>query len=243
MNYYMLVEKDHPRQSWALITEEKKTKRPERPPEIPPTVHRLLGQPFPPGLRFKPQYSRYRCKLCRRFDEYEVFDEGFDDGVKIRIKGDFGHTTDRVFVVNDRFVKAIGSVNAQGYELKPLGKSGWHALRVTCLVKVLPGVLEASGMPCPECGRKEYAGGCVQKVSEIAVPESPNTFFASQESLPLPFWDRDIFLTEDLMQAMKSNGIKGGYCYRLYTDEEWSRLKVNPVGIVDDRPRWSLIFL
>ena len=243
MNYYMLVEKDHPRQSWALITEEKKTKRPERPPEIPSTVHRLLGQPFPPGLRFKPQYSRYRCKLCRRFDEYEVFDEGFDDGVKIRIKGDFGHTTDRVFVVNDRFVKAIGSVNAQGYELKPLGKSGWHALRVTCLVNIAPGVIKTSDEKCLECGRPNEAWRSVQRISEIEIPTKANTFFTSKQSWPFHFYGRYLFVTEDLMQAIKSNGIKGGYCYRLYTDEEWSKLKVNPVGIVDDRPRWSTIVL
>lgn len=243
MNYYMLSEKDHPRQSWALITEERKTKQVKRPAEIPAIVHQLLGKPLPPGLRFKPQYSHYRCKLCRRFDGYEVFEKGFDDDVMIRIKGDFGHTSDRIFVVNDRFVRAIESVDAKGYELKPLGKSGWHALRVTCLVTFAPGVVKTSEWACSECGRPTEVWGRVQRVSEIEVPTVSNTFFASNRSMPYPFWDRNIFLTGDLVQALKSHDIKGGYCYQLYTDEEWSRLKVNPMGIVDDRPRWSTLFL
>ena len=243
MNYYRLSEKDQPRLSWALVIREKKGKLPERPPAIPATVHRLLGQPFPPGLRFKPQYSRYRCKLCGRFDGYEVFDEGFDDDVKIRIKGDFGHTTDRIFVVNDRFVKTIESVNAQGYELKPLGKSGWHAFRVNCLVGIAPGVIKTTNSVCPECGRPDEAWGLVQRVSEIDVPATSGTFFAPKKGMPRAVTDRDIFITEDLMLALKANGIKGAYCSRLFTDEEWAKLKVNPIGIVDDRPRGSTIFL
>ena len=243
MNCYSLNENDRPRHSWALITEEKKTRKPIRPPEISPTVRQLLGQPIPSGLRFKPQYSGYRCKSCRRFDGYAVFDEGFDDDVKIRIKGDFGHTTDRIFVVNDRFVHAIQSVDAKGYELKPLGKSGWHALRVNCFVEIAPGVIKVTNVSCSDCGRANEAWGLVQRISEVQIPPTKMSFFASSKSMPYMFLDREIFVTEDLLMALKSNGIKGGYALRLFTDEEWAKLKVNPAGVVDDRPRGSTVYL
>lgn len=243
MTYYSLVEKDHPRQSWVIMREERASKSRKRGPEISPIVHQLLGQPFPNGLQLKPQYARYRCRECGRFDAEEIFKEGFDDEVKIRLKGDFGHTTDRIFVVSDRFVTALGSVNAQGYELKSLGGSGWHAMRVTCLVGIAAEVIKTSQQACKECARPFEACGCVQKVSEFKPPTSPYTLFTSTRSWPFPFFDKDIFMTEDLMLTLKQNKIKGGYCYRLYTDEEWSNLKINPVGIVDDRPRWSTIFL
>ena len=61
--------------------------------------------------------------------------------------------------------------------------------------------------------------------------------------MPYYHWDRNVFVTEDVMLALKGNGIKGACSYRLFTDEEWSKLKVNPMGIVDDRPRWSTMFL
>jgi hypothetical protein len=32
--------------------------------------------------------------------------------------------------------------------------------------------------------------------------------------------DRDIFITEGVVKALKDGGIKGGYCNRLWTDEE-----------------------
>jgi len=33
-------------------------------------------------------------------------------------------------------------------------------------------------------------------------------------------WDREIFATEDVIKALKEGDIKGGYCNRLWTDEE-----------------------
>ena len=33
-------------------------------------------------------------------------------------------------------------------------------------------------------------------------------------------WDRDNFMTEDVVEVLKKAGIKGGYCNRLFTDAE-----------------------
>lgn len=242
MNYYTLNENDHARHSWVLITEEKAKPR-ARPPEVPEVVHQLLGAPVPAGLRFKPRYARFRCGLCRRFDGYAVFDEGFDDNVKIRIKGDFGHSTDRIFVVNDRFLAALQSVNTSGYETKALGQTGWHALRITAVVTVADSAFGGGGGTCPECGRLEFAGVGIERISQITPPERAATLFTHSKSWPDEPMDRMPLLTEPVVQALKEHGIKGGYCNRLFTDEEWAKLKLNPLGILVKRPKGSQVFL
>jgi hypothetical protein len=243
MKYFSLREKDSSRPSWVLRVEEKPAKQRRRPAEISPSVSRLLGPPASGRPQFKPRYERFRCKLCRRYDSYEVFEEGFDDDVKIRIKGDFGHTSDRIFVVNDQFIEAVRSVNAGGYELKALGNSGWHALRVNCLVELADGIPVTSGKICSGCGRPEYAGRLVERVSEIINPPTGCMFFASGKAWPYYSRDREIFLTEPIVNSLKGHGIGRGYCCQLFTEEEWIGLKKNGLGTVDDLPRWSVVSL
>ncbi len=242
MNYYTLWGNDQARHSWVLITEEKAKPR-ARPPEVPKVVHQLLGAPVPSGLRFKPRYSRFRCGLCRRFDGYAVFDEGFDGDVKIRIKGDFGHSTDRIFVVNDRFLAALRSVNTSGYETKALGQSGWHALKITTAVRVADSAYGGGGNTCPECGRLEFGGMDIDRISDITPPTEAVTLFTHQKSWPCTAFDRMPLLTEPVVHALKEHGIKGGFCDQLFTDEVWATLKLDSLGNLVKRPKGSQVFL
>ena len=92
MNYYRLGANDQSRPSWVLFeTAEPLPKRPKR-PELPSTVHRLLGRRPEGKMRIKPQYEPLRCKTCGRYDASAMFEIGFDEPVQIRIKGDFGDT-------------------------------------------------------------------------------------------------------------------------------------------------------
>jgi hypothetical protein len=111
-----------------------------------------------------------------------------------------------------------------GYESKPIGKSGWHAFRVTTRTKLAPGVLVLSKPNCPECKRPSSAGCSIYRLRQIAPPVGVNTFFAPVLGCPsLRFRDRSTLFTEDVLQALKTGGIKGPYCDRLWTDEEFRR--------------------
>ena len=84
--------------------------------------------PQPDGkMRMKPAYLPACCKTCRRYDDDDIHDIGFAEPVTIRIRGDFAFTQDRVLIVSDKSLKREEPAGG-GFETKPIGKSGWHAL-------------------------------------------------------------------------------------------------------------------
>src|SRR5688572_8658202 len=225
MNIYRLQQKDQLRASWVILSETEPPRKRTTPAGVPPTVRRLLGSPSEGQLHLKAQYAALVCKTCKRYDAYRMFDLGFDDDVTIRIKGDFAHTDDRVFLVGNRFLDVLKSSDVSGYEVKALGVTGWHALRVTRLVDSEASVIKTSGQPCAECGRPREAWGVHEHLGQVSLPTESNTFFTTRKSSPTPFYDRDIFITEEVVEALKRGGIKGGYCYRLFTTEEWHNME------------------
>ena len=237
--FYDLSENDHLRPSWVLFTPPSKSPSKRRSREaLPPAVNALLGPPPEGPMKIKPAYAKLRCPRCGRYEASEAFDIGFDDDSSIKIKGDFGHTTDRVFVVTNAFLNALKAIRIQGYETKPIGKTGWHALRVTLQVDAVPEVFKTSGSPCSGCGRPEESWGVPVRLSDLAVPKITNTFFTTKQSWPsAPFFDRSIFLSEEMARALKDSGVKGGYCKRLLTDEEWNWVEdYRKKGIPKDVP-------
>ncbi len=220
MNYFCLWENNQARASWVLFDLVKAAPKHIRNPELPPVMYQFFG-PQPDGeMRMKPEYLPLCCNKCGRYDDDPVFEIGFREPVSIRIKGDFSHTQDRVFVVSDKFLSVVRKAKVRGYETKPVGKSGWHAFRATERVKFADGVMKLVEPSCPVCGRAKTTTGSFERLSQLSVPIHPNTFFTTTRGWPTMLQDRSFFLTEEVVKALKDGGIKGGYCNRLWTDEE-----------------------
>ena len=220
MNYYCLDERDHARESWVLFDLVKLRPKHIRNPELPPAMYQFFGPPPEGDLQMKPEYLPLCCKTCGRYDEDAIFRTGFREPVRIRIKGDFSHTEDRIFVVSDKFLQVVRKAKVRGFEVKPIGKSGWHAFQVTERVPCSKRVMKLVEPFCPECKRAETTTGLFEHLSQLTLTKQTNTFFTTKTGWPSMLWDRDIFLSEDVVQALKKGGIKGGYCNRLWTDEE-----------------------
>ena len=220
MNYYCLWENDQPRGSWVLFDLVKCGPKHVRNPELPPAMYQFFG-PQPEGeMRMKPEYLPLCCKKCGRYDSDVVFDVGFSEPVSIRVKGDFSHTQDRVLVVNQKLLSVLHKAKVGGYQSKPIGRSGWHALKVSLQVDCIEGVLEPGKPYCKQCGRPDGAAGAFVQINQLDCPRSGNTFFTTRVNYHRRLQDRDIFVTEEVVKAMKEAGIKGGYCNRLWTDDE-----------------------
>lgn len=220
MNYFCLWENDQARASWVLYELVKAGPKHVRNPRLRPVMYQFFG-PQPDGeMQMKPEYMPLCCKRCGRYDEDAVFKVGFREPVSIRIKGDFSHTQDRVFIVSDKFLSVVRKAKVRGFEAKPVGKSGWHALTVTHLVDCAEGVLKPAEPYCSECGRPDGAVGAFEHARQLACPQSGSTFFTTKINYHRRLQDREIFITEDVVRALKDGGIKGGYCNRLWTSEE-----------------------
>ena len=244
MNYYSFNVKIHAKTSWALKEVVKRLPRRPKPEEMPPVFYKF----FPSSdveVRMKPQYHTICCKKCGRYDSDKAFEIGFADPVTIRFKGDYGHTADRIFIINDRFLNAIRKAKVSGYETKPLGKSGWHALRAILLIDHLDGVIKARKPLCSECGRPKENFGLFEYKNQLSLPVQPNTFFTTKTSWPsCHFNDREIFISEDVLQVLQKAGIAGGYCTRLWTDDELIKQKQKAKqGIPFWRPPKTAILL
>ena len=220
--FYTLWENDPTRPSWVLCEPVEPIKLRRNRNIIPPVVNALLGPTPEARMRMKEQYRHLCCKTCGRFDAYRAFDVGFDEKVSIRIKGDFGHTSDRISVVSDAFVNVLREAAIEGFETKAIGTTGWHAFKTTLLVESDNEVIKTSGVACPECGRPADSWGLHEALSKLSLPASTNTFFTTKTGWPShPSHDRSIFLSEEIAMLLKRKGIKGGCCSQLLTDKEW----------------------
>ena len=215
MEYYELGYTDQSKSSWVLFSlrEGLSTPAPDR--QLPAPAYQFLG-PAPDGpMEIKPDYEAIRCSVCHRYLDDDVFEVGFSEPVQIRIRGDFSYTDDRVLVVRDVFLSVLHEIGARGFESKPIGTSGWHALRITERVDYSDDVMELVGSPCPGCGRHERTRGSFRYRSQLSLPATPFTLFTTTSGWPSMLWDRDVFMTEDVVQALKSARVSGGYCNRL----------------------------
>jgi hypothetical protein len=168
----------------------------------------------------KTQYQDTVCKICERYADDALFEIGFFDPIIIRLRGDFGHTEDRVLAINERFLEALSRFNVHGYEAKPLGASGWYALRITERVDCDERVMDERKPFCRECGRAERVIGEFSRLDQIRLPTHPRSLFTTKKAWAKPFRDRTIFLTQEAVEALKEAGVKGGWCNRLWTGDE-----------------------
>jgi hypothetical protein len=220
MNYYEMGLVDEPKSSWVIKHVVKKLPAHPHREGVPAVFYRFF--PFPDAqVQIKPQYQHLCCKKCGRFDSDKVFDVGFGDPVTIRLKGELGHTDDRMFIINNHVLGVLHRAKVQGFETKPLGTSGWHAVRVTLRVRSADGIIKNRKPNCSTCGRPRESYGSYDYCSEIDVPKRDNTFFTHKRAWPSShFRDRDVFATEDVVIALKAAKVKGPYFNRLLSDIE-----------------------
>ncbi|HWQ90670.1 MAG TPA: hypothetical protein VN673_03280 [Clostridia bacterium] len=122
MNCYYLGERDQAHASWVLFERAKAGPKRLRNPQLPPVMYRFFG-PQPEGeVRMKPEYLPLCCTKCGRYDEDAVFEVGFTEPVSIRIKGDFSHTQDRVFVVSEKFLSLVRKANGETWRSCVVGR-------------------------------------------------------------------------------------------------------------------------
>jgi hypothetical protein len=241
MNYYSICLPDQPKTSWVLHDLVKTLPKHKR--ALPASFYRF----FPPPdaeVQMKARYQVLCCPKCGKYDADAIFESGFEEPVAIRFKQDMGLTDDRVFVLNDKCLQVLKKAGVAGFETKPIGKSGWHPLRVTALVESVKGLLQPSKKKCPECGRAADAGAWIWQIKQISLPKEPNTFFSTRmSSAALSFQDRTLFITQDVLEVLKKGGIKGPHCERLWTDEELQRKEQEQKKGKNWRPAEMTVFL
>jgi hypothetical protein len=171
----------------------------------------------------RPRYSQVVCSRCHRFDSDKIYEAGFDDDVAIRFRDDFAITNDRIFLISERTLNVLHRGGTGGFEVKPVGTEGWHAMNVTLRVDSDPGAYREAGSRCSGCGmRKEGAGGgIISLLSQITAPRQSNVFFTTKAAFHgREISDRDILCTEDVVLLLKENGIRKGSFHRLWTENE-----------------------
>ena len=223
LRYYLLMENDQARESWILTMPAKLAPKKSKSRNLPPLLHRFFGYFIGRGREMKAEYDDVRCQRCGRYKDDDVFAVGFFDPFFIHTRGDFCMTGDRVFIINEKFLKVLRKAKVRGYETKPLGESGWYAIRATCRVKLSKKVMKTYPPLCPECRLPKEASGGFDIQRDLSVPQEPMTIFTTERGWPSTLWDRDLFFTEDVAMLLKAEGIKGGYCRRLLTEDDLKR--------------------
>jgi hypothetical protein len=247
MNYYYIDLVDEPGTSWVLHEVVRKVPPHPHKEGLAPVFYKFFQ--FPDAkVRLKPQYLPLWCPKCERYESDKAFEIGFSQPVTIRLKGEFGHTTDRMFVIDDKVLRVLRSAKVRGYETKPLGQSGWHALRATLLVDSVESKWKKKAKRCARCGISDDLGLNFDYLSQLSLPSQTNTFFSTKSTWPAsPSHARELFLTEDVVKALKAAKVKGPCCTRLWTEEERQQIdgKTKPGSVLGPswRPPHSTVFL
>jgi hypothetical protein len=221
--FYRVCPNEQPRTNLVVFREIKAPKRLPPSPGVPAIVRTILGTHRGVGgiREVRTRYSKVVCPGCGNFDSDKVIDAGFDDDISIHFRDDFAETNDFMFVISRRMLDVLRKGRVKGFEVKPAGKGGWHALRATVRVDSDPGVFRYEKRKCKVCSNPVDGGGSHGLLSEIEPPPTPNTFFTHKKRcLAREGPDRDLFCTEDVAVLLREQGIHKGSFHRLWTDEE-----------------------
>jgi hypothetical protein len=217
MSYYEFIAGEQMWNNWLLFTEEKKE----------------------PSLRLKPRYRPFCCPKCGKFDHDAIFKEGFESDVEIRARGDIIATDDGFHCINEKVSNILASEGYGGIKLKALGSSGWHVLNITLRVKSDPAAYELHKPFCRQCKRASEVTGLLDCLSQVAVPNKSRTFFSTITDRHCSgYFDRPVFVTEDIMTRLTKAGIKSGkygMFQRLLDAGEEVQLKAS---IAKGKARW-----
>src|ERR1043166_3562046 len=112
MNYYRFSPDDQKHFNWLIFVEHRE----------------------PPYHVLRPRYESLVCGRCKKFDHDKVFGEGFDKGLKIRVKGDMFYSEEGFYCFNDKVKQIVESYGFSGLVFKSIKQTGWHAINVACRV-------------------------------------------------------------------------------------------------------------
>ena len=190
-----------------------------------------------PYLTLKPRYIECVCVKCRAIDHDRAFAEGFDQGLKIRARGDLLITSEGFYCFSDKVRSVIEAAGFQGLSLKVIPGTGWHVVNAVCRVEADRSAYAATKPFCDSCGRPKELIGLIRCIDQIQAPATMGTFFAPVfDRRGSMNGDRDLFLTEDILLHFKSHGIKGGMCARLLTGAEYAAVKA--AGALKNPLKW-----
>ncbi|HEV2294712.1 MAG TPA: hypothetical protein VGR35_12735 [Tepidisphaeraceae bacterium] len=224
MTYYRLCLLDQPKSSWVLHDVIKRVPK-RKNPEMPSAFYKFFAPPDA-DVHMKERYQPLCCPKCGRYESDEVFDAGFEEPMAIRFKQDMAWTDDRQLVLSDKVLKVLKAAKVGGYETKPIGKSGWHVMRVTSRVECNKKAYNLEKPNCKACGQPDEGGGSIWQLRDIKPPAGTNMFFTTKVGWPSMYMaDREVFLTEDVFAALKEGKVSGPHCERLLTDDEVAKMK------------------
>ncbi len=178
------------------------------------------------NIRIKPQYAHLYCPKCYKPHHEAAFRFGFEAGAKFRVRGHIHTTLDGFMCVHDVVRTLIENNKWTGLVLKQVPGTPWHVINVIHRVWSDPACYTYSNSRCPVCERVREVTGSISCLSEIAVPSTPGTFFATElDCAGSTNRERDIFITEDIHDCLKAERIKGAWFQRLASAEEIERNK------------------
>jgi hypothetical protein len=202
MNSYRFVSNDQPWNNWLLFLEFKEDLR----------------------LIVRQRYDQLVCPKCNRANHDDVFDSGFDEGVRIRGRGDILTTDDGFLLFNQAAVTVLKQQRIRGVRLKEIPKTPWYVAQVTERRKFDQSVYVSHEPLCSACGRPDCITGLIDYESQIDIPKEGRTLFTTAVGFAT-LRRRDIFLTEDVVLALKASGLKGGEFMRLLNGKEEEAMK------------------
>ena len=150
---YRMCDNDQPRRNWVVFREIKRPRPFPRLEFIPSALFdtsRGVGGVY----ETRPRYQKVVCSRCHRFDSDKIFEADFYNDAEIRFRDDFAATNDRIFLISKRMLKVLRKGKLGGFEVKPVGREGWHAMNVTLRVESDPAVYHEAGRKCQSCGMR-----------------------------------------------------------------------------------------
>jgi len=169
------------------------------------------------GMRFR--YLKLLCRECNRFALDEVFKDGFDPHIRIKVnKGrNLLETDDNFLCVSEGILHALTSAGVQGFEHKRLPETPWHVISITKRRPFDQTVYITEGRRCSTCGRQaQYR--TIQYERQIELPGEPLTFCCTATERGQGGFD--LFVTGALLQLLKEAALKGAAFHRLFTAAE-----------------------
>jgi len=173
-----------------------------------------------------PPYDALICPRCGKFSFDDVFKLGFEEiNPVIRARGDIFSSDEGFRCVNSRFRDLIEAQAFPGLAMKPIGRTGWFVVNVTTRFDVRSDVFQVVRGPCQDCGRPRETLGAVRHLGHLITRPDAETFFSTRtDRHGSSYADRDLHLTEGIVQELKRNKIKGGGLDELLSEEEDAKL-------------------
>lgn len=181
-----------------------------------------------PYLEIKESRLRLFCPSCEKFDHDRAFQENFEDGIRIRshARNNIVITDDGFWLFDDKLLELIESHGYKGIKTKQLPGTKWHIVNITERRKGDPTTYKRHGHPCGICGRHEAITGLTDYESQIEIPSRSGRFFTNDYDLEgSGHHDKELFVTEDIVETFRGAGIKGGEFMRFLNSDEEKQMR------------------